>query len=210
MDIGLVKDRRPFEHRVGLTPGGVRVLTEKGHRVYVEDGAGVEAGFDNRAFERVGATVVYSEDDVLLRSELVIRVSPPQPADYHRFQEGQRIGFLAPGPGAGNLHEDFHLLDLLVHALHGLAHLVGSHTFGAHQLAQLRLGHGVFEGSAVHTGHDVGQRHQGGQGLIAAGGHGHVVVIARRVGEGLGQFPELQQGLAHLSMGQPHLFALQS
>lgn len=91
MDIGLVKDRRPFEHRVGLTPGGVRVLTEKGHRVYIEDNAGIGAGFDNRAFEGVGATVVYSEDDVLLRSELVIRVSPPQPADYHRFQEDQIV-----------------------------------------------------------------------------------------------------------------------
>ena len=91
MDIGLVKDRRPFEHRVGLTPGAVRVLTEKGHRVYVEDGAGIEAGFDNRTYERAGATVVFSEDDVLLRSELVIRVSPPQPADYGRFQEDQVV-----------------------------------------------------------------------------------------------------------------------
>jgi len=91
MDIGLVKDRRPFEHRVGLTPGAVRVLTERGHRFYVEDGAGVEAGFDNQTFERAGATVVYSEDDVLLRSEMVIRVSPPKPADYHRFQEGQIV-----------------------------------------------------------------------------------------------------------------------
>ncbi len=91
MDIGLVKDKRPFEHRVGLTPGGVRVLTERGHRVYIENGAGVEAGFDNRSYERSGATVVYSEDDVLLRSELVIRISPPHPADYQRFQEGQIV-----------------------------------------------------------------------------------------------------------------------
>lgn len=91
MDIGLVKDRRPFEHRVGLTPGGVRVLTERGHRVWLEDGAGVEAGFTNEAYEGVGATVAYSEEDVLLRSELVLRVSPPQPADYDRFQPGQIV-----------------------------------------------------------------------------------------------------------------------
>jgi alanine dehydrogenase len=91
MDIGLVKDRRPLEHRVGLTPGGVRLMTERGHRVYIQDGAGIEAGFGNGAYERVGATVVYSEDDVLLRSELVLRISPPQPADYSRFQEGQIV-----------------------------------------------------------------------------------------------------------------------
>jgi len=91
MDIGLVKDRRPLEHRVGLTPGGVRLMTEHGHRVYVQDGAGIEAGFGNRTYENVGATVVYSEDDVLFRSELVIRVSPPPPAEIHRFQEGQIV-----------------------------------------------------------------------------------------------------------------------
>jgi alanine dehydrogenase len=91
MDVGLVKDKRPFEHRIGLTPGGVRVLTERGHRVYVEDRAGVEAGFVNEAYEKVGATVVYSEDDVLLRSELVVRVSPPPPAEFARFQKGQIV-----------------------------------------------------------------------------------------------------------------------
>lgn len=91
MDIGLVKDRRPLEHRVGLTPGGVRFMTEHGHRVYIQDGAGIEAGFGNRAYENVGATVVYSEDDVLLRSELVIRVSPPPPSEFDRFQEGQIV-----------------------------------------------------------------------------------------------------------------------
>jgi len=91
MDIGLVKDRRPFEHRIGLTPGAVRVLSERGHRVWVEDGAGVEAGFANEVYERAGATVVYSEDDALLRSELVVRVSPPQPADFERYQEGQIV-----------------------------------------------------------------------------------------------------------------------
>ena len=52
MDIGLVKDKRPFEHRIGLTPGAVRVLTEHGHRIWVEDGAGVEAGPQRGVRER--------------------------------------------------------------------------------------------------------------------------------------------------------------
>ena len=91
MDVGLVKDRRPFEHRIGLTPGAARLLSERGHRVYVEDKAGIEAGFANEAYERAGATVVYSEDDVLLRSELVVRVSPPPPSEYGRFQQGQIV-----------------------------------------------------------------------------------------------------------------------
>jgi len=91
MDIGLVKDRRPFEHRVGLTPGGVKALTGTGHRVYVESGAGVGAGFTNEAYEGAGATVAFSEDEVLLRSELVLRISPPAPMDYEKFRHGQIV-----------------------------------------------------------------------------------------------------------------------
>ncbi len=91
MDVGLVKDRRPFEHRVGLTVGGVRALAEGGHRVYLESGAGTEAGFPDDAYRDVGATVVYSEEEVLLRSEMVVRVSPPPPTEYGRFQPGQVV-----------------------------------------------------------------------------------------------------------------------
>ncbi len=91
MDIGLVKDRRPFEHRVGLTPGGVRAMTDRGHRVYVESEAGAGAGFPDESFIDAGAVIVYSEDEVLLRSGLVIRISPPPPTEYERFQPGQVV-----------------------------------------------------------------------------------------------------------------------
>jgi len=91
MDVGLIKDCRPFEHRVGLTPGAVRTLTEHGHRVYLEDDAGLEAGFPNEAYREVGATVVYSTDEVLLRSQLVVRLSPPNPDECECFQPGQVV-----------------------------------------------------------------------------------------------------------------------
>jgi len=91
MDIGLVKDKRPFEHRVALTPSAVRGLTGAGHRVYVESQAGAEAGFPDEAYEASGATIVFSEEEVVLRSELVLRISPPEPAEYERFQRGQVV-----------------------------------------------------------------------------------------------------------------------
>jgi alanine dehydrogenase len=91
MDVGLIKDRRPFEHRIGLTPGGVRALTENGHRVYLEDDAGLEAGFSNEAYRDVGATVVYSDEEVRLRSQMLIRLSPPTPEDCESFQPGQVV-----------------------------------------------------------------------------------------------------------------------
>jgi alanine dehydrogenase len=91
MDVGLIKDRRPFEHRIGLTPGGVRALTEKGHRVYLENDAGLEAGFSNDAYRDAGATVVYSGEEAGLRSQMVIRLSPPTAEDCESFQPGQVV-----------------------------------------------------------------------------------------------------------------------
>ena len=91
MDVGVVKDRRQFEHRVGLTPGGAKALIDRGLRVWVEDDAGLGAGFSNEVYRQVGATIVYSEEEVLLRSQLVLRVSPPQPSEYQRFQPGQAV-----------------------------------------------------------------------------------------------------------------------
>lgn len=91
MDIGLVKDRRLFEHRIGLTPPAVRALTQAGHRVWVEDDAGLEAGFSNELYREAGGTIAWSEDEVLMRTQFVIRVSPPAASDYERFQPGQII-----------------------------------------------------------------------------------------------------------------------
>ncbi|MCP4899557.1 MAG: alanine dehydrogenase [bacterium] len=91
MDVGLTKDRQPFEHRIGLTPGGVKALTENGHRVYVESTAGDEAGFSDEAYTAVGGTIVYSAEEVLLRSQVVIRVSPPTLSECEQFQPGQVV-----------------------------------------------------------------------------------------------------------------------
>ncbi len=91
MDIGLVKDLRPFEHRIGLTPAAVRTLTEAGHRVFVQDDAGSEAGFSNEVYREAGGTIVWSEEEVLMRSRLVIRISPPAPTEYGKFQSGQIV-----------------------------------------------------------------------------------------------------------------------
>jgi alanine dehydrogenase len=91
MDIGVIKERRLFEHRVGLTPGGVRMLVDRGARVWVETGAGIGAGFSDEVYREMGATIGYSEEEVLLRSELVLRVSAPEAADYRQLQPGQVV-----------------------------------------------------------------------------------------------------------------------
>jgi len=77
MNIGIPKERRPFELRVGLSPAGVEILTQQGHQVYVEHEAGVGAGFDDREFEQAGARVVYSPEEVFVRGDLLLKVARP-------------------------------------------------------------------------------------------------------------------------------------
>lgn len=77
MNIGIPKERRPFELRVGLSPAGVEILTQQGHQVYVEHEAGVGAGFADREFETAGARLVYSAEEVFGRADLVLKVARP-------------------------------------------------------------------------------------------------------------------------------------
>ncbi len=77
MNIGIPKEKRPFEFRVGLSPAGVEILTLNGHQVYVEHEAGVGAGFSNQEYEKAGARIAYSADEVFGRADLLLKVARP-------------------------------------------------------------------------------------------------------------------------------------
>ena len=70
MHIGIPKETRPFEYRVGLSPAGVEILTGHGHQVYVENDAGAGAGFNDSTYENAGARIVYSEDEVFFYAQI--------------------------------------------------------------------------------------------------------------------------------------------
>ncbi len=95
MDIGIPAERRSGEHRVGLTPVGVRLLVGDGHRVFVERGAGLGAGFEDDDYARAGAHIVYSGEEAYRRSQTVVKVAAPTAAELDWVAEGQTIvGFL--------------------------------------------------------------------------------------------------------------------
>lgn len=77
MNIGIPKERRPFEFRAGLSPAGVEILTQQGHQVYVEHEAGVGTGFEDRQFETAGARIAYSPEEVFTRGDVLLKVSRP-------------------------------------------------------------------------------------------------------------------------------------
>ena len=77
MNIGIPKERRPFEARVGLPPAAVEILSQHGHQVYVEHEAGAKLGFDDHQFEQAGARLVYSPEEVFGRADLLLKVARP-------------------------------------------------------------------------------------------------------------------------------------
>ncbi len=77
MNIGIPKERRPFEYRVGLFPTGVQLLNQLGHTVYVEHDAGLNAGFSDQEFIQAGAKIAYSAHEVFGRADLLLKVTRP-------------------------------------------------------------------------------------------------------------------------------------
>lgn len=91
MDIGIPRERREGEYRVGLTPIGVQLLTAEGHTCYVERGAGLGAGFSDRDYELAGGKVVYSTQEAYGRAELVLKVARPTAEEADWLVEGQTV-----------------------------------------------------------------------------------------------------------------------
>lgn len=78
MRVGIPKEIKNHEYRVGMTPMGVRELVEQGHQVQVEQGAGVAAGFTDRAYEQAGAVMVDDPRAVFSWADLIVKVKEPQ------------------------------------------------------------------------------------------------------------------------------------
>ena len=88
MNICIPKERRPFEFRVGMTPVGTEALIRHGHTVYVEHEAGLGAGFNDQDYERAGARLVYSPQEIFGRADLLLKVARPLMEEFEWLQEG--------------------------------------------------------------------------------------------------------------------------
>src|SRR5579871_3587960 len=91
MNIALIREGRPFDRRVVLTPPVVRHLVEAEHVVWMEAGAGEGALFPDADYARAGARLVYSQEDVLHRAELVARISTPSVTDLRHCPPGMTM-----------------------------------------------------------------------------------------------------------------------
>jgi alanine dehydrogenase len=85
MRIGVPREIKPDEYRVGLTPTAVREYVARGHEVVVEAGAGAGAGYADEAYVRAGARMLPSAEELFAAAELIIKVKEPQPAEWARL-----------------------------------------------------------------------------------------------------------------------------
>lgn len=101
MRVGVPKEIKTNEHRVGLTPTAVREYVAHGHQVTVEAGAGLGAGFTDEAYVKAGARLSPDAATVFAGADMIVKVKEPQPTEWVRLREGQILFtylHLAPDP----------------------------------------------------------------------------------------------------------------
>jgi alanine dehydrogenase len=89
--VGLPKEIKDNEYRVGLTPAGVRALTDSSHQVIVEKTAGEGSGFDDALYQKAGAQIIDSADDIWAQADMIVKVKEPIAPEYPRMREGQLL-----------------------------------------------------------------------------------------------------------------------
>jgi alanine dehydrogenase len=106
MLIGVPKEIKNFEYRVGLIPSSVRELIANGHQVIIQKGAGEKIGFDDESYKHVGARIVDTIAEIYHDADMVIKVKEPQPDECRLLRENQVLFtylHLAPDPGQATL-----------------------------------------------------------------------------------------------------------
>ncbi|MEQ9462632.1 MAG: alanine dehydrogenase [Haliea sp.] len=101
MLIGVPKEIKNHEYRIGLTPAGVRELVHDGHQVLVEKDGGEPIGFDDAQYVDAGAEIVAGPEDIFARADMSIKVKEPQPGECRMLRPGQLLFtylHLAPDP----------------------------------------------------------------------------------------------------------------
>ena len=91
MRIGVPKEIKPQENRIGLTPDSVKTLVSEGHEVLVENNGGFEAGFDNDQYINAGAKIIEKATDIFNDAEIIVKVKEPQKDEIKMIKENQIV-----------------------------------------------------------------------------------------------------------------------
>ena len=191
MIIGLPKEIKDNESRVGLTPAGVRTLKDAGHTVFVETRAGEGSGITDDEYRGAQGEILPSADEVWARADMVVKVKEPIAPEYHRMREGQLLfTYLHLAPDAAQTQA------LLDRRVTGIAYETITNPEG--HLPLLTPMSEVAGRMAVQVGAHYLQKPEGGRGVLMGGvpgvlpakvviiGGGVVGINATKMAVGLG------------------------
>jgi alanine dehydrogenase len=162
MIIGVPKEIKDNEYRVGLTPAGTAILVHDGHEVVIQKNAGIGSGLSDDAYVQAGAKILDSASQIFERAEMIIKVKEPQPNECGMMREGQILFtylHLAPAPEltkqlldrkiSGIAYETIELPDGALPLLRPMSEVAGrvSVQIGAHYLQKDKGGSGVLLGA---------------------------------------------------------------
>jgi alanine dehydrogenase len=171
--IGVPKEIKTREYRVGMTPAGVRALVGNGHKVLVEAGAGEGSGIQDDAYARAGATLVQSAAEAW-GAELVVKVKEPLPTEYGYFRDGLVLYTYLHLAAEPELTKE-----LTRTGVTGVAYETIQHEDGA--LPLLRPMSEVAGRMAVQVGASCLEKERGGKGVLLGGvpgtRRGRVVIL---------------------------------
>ncbi|TNF68658.1 MAG: alanine dehydrogenase [Gammaproteobacteria bacterium] len=174
MIIGVPKEIKNREYRVGLTPGSVRELVHHGHKVMIEKNAGEAIGFHDHLYRDAGAEIIDTAAEIFSRAEMIVKVKEPQPNECKMLREGQILFtylHLAPDPQQTEL--------LIQSNSVAIAYETVTDRFG--RLPLLTPMSEVAGRLSIQAGAHCLERAQGGCGVLLGGVPGvepaHVVVI---------------------------------
>ncbi|MBW2060338.1 MAG: alanine dehydrogenase [Deltaproteobacteria bacterium] len=161
MLIGVPKEVKNSEFRVGMVPAGVRILTEAGHQVFIEENAGKGSGITDEEYVKAGAVLLPEAAQVYDRAEMIVKVKEPLPGEYSLIREDQILFtylHLAPAPELtralmdcrciGVAYETIQLDDGSLPLLTPMSEVAGriAPQVGAHYLEKIHGGRGVLLG----------------------------------------------------------------
>jgi alanine dehydrogenase len=163
--VGVPREIKPDEHRVAITPDGVREVGQYGVQVLVEAGAGADSSFPDEAYQRAGAEIVDKPEEVWERSGLICKVKEPQPSEFDWFRADLTIFtylHLAAYPTVADA--------LVDHGVTGIAYETVTDAEGA--LPLLAPMSEVAGRMSVQIGAHYLERHNGGRGVLLGGAPG--------------------------------------
>jgi len=189
--VGVPKEIKAYENRVGLTPAGVSAMVKAGHKVVVEKGAGKGSGFEDQEYMGAGASMLATAKEVYDAADMIMKVKEPLPAEYDLFHDGQILFtylHLAPEPELTRklverkvvaiAYETVQLADRSLPLLTPMSEVAGrmSVQIGAHFLEKAHGGRGVLLGGVPGVA----------PGTVVIVGGGVVGTNAAKIAMGLG------------------------